>query len=337
MGYFVFENPWMGDLNTQSLGIVISKKRIRNLPARDVTSIHVPGRNGDIMIDSASYQNVEVTYLGMPSAAYRVGDFTVGKTGAVSGPDNSSLIPALQERGFTPADVAWDADTTSEPATPNNAPEHPGAPSDDPAAYLPPVTMSASTRASEHRAAVLGFGANAEDYLAPDTKWCTDTSRPNDLIILLPLDAAPYGKHQHLLKMAEAKLGMITAAFEAEAFECGVSDDGLWLGFAWRGRPAAPTAEEVHAASTLAAAMCAAARQKQRVTAKAREPENQKYAFRCWLLSLGLIGPEYKLARANLLRRLPGNSAYKSPAAGEAGSFASLAEYAESLLDHYDD
>jgi len=62
MGYFVFENAWMGDLNTRALGIAVSKKRIRNLPARDVTAIHVPGRGGDILIDAASYQNVEVSY-----------------------------------------------------------------------------------------------------------------------------------------------------------------------------------------------------------------------------------------------------------------------------------
>ena len=62
MGHFTFENPWWGDLNTEALGIVVSKKRIRNLPARDVTNIHVPGRSGDILIDTASYQNVEVSY-----------------------------------------------------------------------------------------------------------------------------------------------------------------------------------------------------------------------------------------------------------------------------------
>ena len=51
---------------------------------------------------------------------------------------------------------------------------------------------------------------------------------------------------------------------------------------------------------------------KTRVTAKEKDiPENPKYAFRCWLLSLGFIGSEYKAARKILLANLDGNSAFR--------------------------
>ena len=41
------------------------------------------------------------------------------------------------------------------------------------------------------------------------------------------------------------------------------------------------------------------------------ETDNDKYAFRCFLLRLGFIGDEYKIARKVLLRYLTGNSAFR--------------------------
>ena len=40
--------------------------------------------------------------------------------------------------------------------------------------------------------------------------------------------------------------------------------------------------------------------------------DNEKYAFRCFLLRLGFIGSEYKTQRKILLRNLTGSSAFKS-------------------------
>lgn len=41
------------------------------------------------------------------------------------------------------------------------------------------------------------------------------------------------------------------------------------------------------------------------------ETGNDKYAFRCFLLRLGFIGDEYKIARKVLLKNLTGNSAFR--------------------------
>ena len=41
------------------------------------------------------------------------------------------------------------------------------------------------------------------------------------------------------------------------------------------------------------------------------DTDNPAYAFRCWLLQLGLIGDEYKTARHHLLKNLPGNAAWR--------------------------
>ncbi len=43
------------------------------------------------------------------------------------------------------------------------------------------------------------------------------------------------------------------------------------------------------------------------------KPENEKYAFRCFLLRLGMIGDEFKTTRKHLLSHLEGNGAWKNP------------------------
>ena len=54
----------------------------------------------------------------------------------------------------------------------------------------------------------------------------------------------------------------------------------------------------------------------QALTSKAASParpvtDNPKYTFRCWLLRLGFIGDEFATAREHLLKRLPGDAAWR--------------------------
>jgi phage-related protein len=58
MSYFEFAG-----MSTASIpGLLIEAKNIHDLPERDVEKIHVPGRNGDVLVDSGSYQNATVSY-----------------------------------------------------------------------------------------------------------------------------------------------------------------------------------------------------------------------------------------------------------------------------------
>ena len=67
--------------------------------------------------------------------------------------------------------------------------------------------------------------------------------------------------------------------------------------------------------SALVSLLCKTAIQKKRVTAKERTVEGSpKYAMRCFLLSLGFIGDDYKTARKILLSRLDGSAAFKNGA-----------------------
>ena len=63
-----------------------------------------------------------------------------------------------------------------------------------------------------------------------------------------------------------------------------------------------------------------ARRLKRNVSSKVKPVDNEKYSFRIWLLRLGMIGDEYKMARKVLLKNLSGNSAFRRPVKGEAAN-----------------
>lgn len=58
--------------------------------------------------------------------------------------------------------------------------------------------------------------------------------------------------------------------------------------------------------------ICEMSYKQKRITAKAKEVSNERYAFRCFLLRLGFIGKAYKAERKILLQNLSGSSAFKS-------------------------
>lgn len=71
-------------------------------------------------------------------------------------------------------------------------------------------------------------------------------------------------------------------------------------------------------------ALCEFAKNLKRVVNKPDTSDNEKYAFRCFLLRLGMIGEEYKPVRKVLLRRLTGSSAFRhgKPEGGADDAFS---------------
>jgi hypothetical protein len=91
------------------------------------------------------------------------------------------------------------------------------------------------------------------------------------------------------------------------------------LQFPWFRGEGATSGEHADAYANLVSLLCKTAIEKKRVTAKEKDaPDNPKYAMRCFLLSLGFIGDEYKTARKILLSRLEGNSSWKNGKKAEA-------------------
>ncbi|MGB9591009.1 MAG: virulence factor [Candidatus Kryptoniota bacterium] len=70
-------------------------------------------------------------------------------------------------------------------------------------------------------------------------------------------------------------------------------------------------ADEVQTYITLAKQMAEQAKAQKRVLRNEKPADNEKYAFRCFLLRLGFIGDNFKTERKVLLSRLSGNGAYR--------------------------
>lgn len=85
------------------------------------------------------------------------------------------------------------------------------------------------------------------------------------------------------------------------------SDRAVFTGFPLDGPDAG-------AARDLAEAMVRAARKQSWVKPVTAKAENEKYAFRAWLLTLGMKGEEYAGTRAALLARLDGDATYRTAA-----------------------
>lgn len=90
---------------------------------------------------------------------------------------------------------------------------------------------------------------------------------------------------------------------------------GTKVSFPWF--PGQPDADSVKAYDTFICKLCEMARNMKRSSATEKPVDNDKYAFRCFLLRLGFIGAEYKTERKILLKNLTGSSAFKSGAKKE--------------------
>jgi hypothetical protein len=69
--------------------------------------------------------------------------------------------------------------------------------------------------------------------------------------------------------------------------------------------------EKIAAFQDLAAFINQNAIKQKRATFKRAQDDNPKYAFRTWLIRLGMNGPEYKTARKVLLQNLEGSGAFR--------------------------
>lgn len=128
--------------------------------------------------------------------------------------------------------------------------------------------------------------------------------------IQLPASEFTESTLANLQAIIDAKGSLIKKALGAEALP--INRLGDRIDFPWF-RPYADP-QEVKAYMHFITALCEMARTQKRITAKEKEVDNEKYAFRCFLLRLGFIGEEFKAERKILLRNLTGSSAFKSGA-----------------------
>ena len=81
-----------------------------------------------------------------------------------------------------------------------------------------------------------------------------------------------------------------------------------------------PTLEEMTAFRNLAIGMDASAKKLKHSSFKPAQEENPKFAFRTWLIRLGMNGDDFKATRKVLLANLAGDCSFRSPKPSEASS-----------------
>ena len=202
------------------------------------------------VIEQATGQ--KAAYLRVPTCAYQVGDYNIGKDGTLTFPDDTNLtasgdvIDACVMAGFEPED--WERNTEEQP----------------------------------------------EENVS--------------LTVEMPRVQFTEAQLENLKKLVSAKEGLLKQALGTEEVPVIVTDEKVSFPWFSEGIPA----EDCMAYTKLIGAICRMAKEAKRVTAKEKETDNPKYAFRCFLLRLGFIGDDYKADRKILLRNLSGSSAFKT-------------------------
>lgn len=151
-----------------------------------------------------------------------------------------------------------------------------------------------------------GFVAK-ESTNPPDAKQ-TQHNEDLGLTVAMPREYFVGDSLENLQKLITSKASLIKKALGISELPIEVDDEKV--SFPWF----SPQGDDalVRAYTHFVYALCEMARNQKRVNATEKKVENEKYAFRCFLLRLGFIGAEYKGERKVLLRNFTGSSAYKT-------------------------
>ena len=223
---------------------------------------------------------MKAVYMRMPTCAYAISNFTVSKEGALAWDERSSgelvekVLAGLAQAGFT----AEPEETAEAQAEPEETAEAQAEPQDS-------AEEAAGEEAAEPQE---GIG----------------------LTVSLPRESFTDAALENLHRLVDAKAALIKKALAVESLP--VEADAEKVSFPWFAD--GQDGDSARAYTHFITALCDMARRQKRVTAKERPADNEKYAFRCFLLRLGFIGEEYKNERKVLLKNLSGNGSFKSGA-----------------------
>lgn len=253
--------------------------------------------------------NTPMKYLGAPGFGYEVGGYTVDKDGTVSGEYSPRLLSALAAHGFEPEpyqtlhfitprgtlliEKHFDTEEEARAAGYGMYFTHEGR-----------DIYSKPSGSDEHSVKFAIVGAPLEE--TPDT---IETPEESDrLAVEMPMDGFTPEKLDNLKKMVESKAALIKSALGAD--DLPIEPTGETLRFPWFS--GGLDGDTVSAYTQFIVALCKTAKEKKRVTAKVQDEfENPRFTMRVWLIGLGMVGDDYKLARKLLLQNLTGNAAWR--------------------------
>jgi len=248
---------------------------------------NLTGSDRKALVEAISQElNTSSKYLGAPTFAYQVGEYTIDKNGTLTGADNWEMVADLQGlHSLTPASTEYD--TPADEEYPDIDQHHPGqytiSPPDDEMIRHARLWMEGMPEYTEEQR----------------------------LIIEMPKDRFTPDKLENLCRLVAAKEALIKTALGTD--EVLIQQSGETIMFPWFCEENKLTAEEIDAYAKFISLLCETAKAKTRITAKEKPISGSpKYAMRCFLLSIGMIGTEYKSARKILLSKLEGNSSWKN-------------------------
>ena len=218
-----------------------------------VLHFNVKGESRKAMVTAIEKEiGGKARYLGVPSCAYEIGNYTVGRNGELEFGDFDDIDEVapivdacVMATGITPAE--WEENKDAEE---------------------------------------------------------TETEGAMELTVTIPFTKVNVG---NLTSLLEAKGSLIKDALGISDLRFEMNEDSV--SFPWFSKV---EPEEAMTYTKFITAICEMTMKQKRITAKPKENENEKYAFRCFLLRLGFIGDEYKADRKLLLSKLNGSSAFKS-------------------------
>jgi hypothetical protein len=219
---------------------------------------------------------MKAVYMRMPTCAYAISNFTVSKEGTLVWDErtDSGTVEKVLA-GLAQAGFTAELEETAE-------------------AQAEPQDSAEET---------------AEAQMEPEAP----TEEPQEgigLTVSLPRESFTDAALENLHRLVDAKAALIKKALAVESLP--VEADEEKVSFPWFAD--GQDGDAAKAYTHFITALCDMARKQKRVTAKERPADNEKYAFRCFLLRLGFIGEEYKGERKVLLKNLSGNGSFKSGA-----------------------
>lgn len=146
---------------------------------------------------------------------------------------------------------------------------------------------------------------NGFEFEALELPAKEETETETGLTVQMPASAVSLG---NLTRLLEAKGELFKKALGIDSVE--ITTDDERVSFPWFRSDLSP--EEVKAYTHFISGICEMTRNQKRITAREKEVDNEKYAFRCFLLRIGFIGAEFKAERKILLSKLSGSSAFKT-------------------------
>ena len=230
---------------------------------------------------------MKAVYKFMPTCNFEIGSFTVNKEGTLlidAQTDNEEVARVLY--AIAAAGFECETQDTEEVSAEEVLAEEESLSSQEDAAETAETTETYTTEFK---------GASTSEAASERT----------GLTVEIPLDKVDVG---NLTKLLDAKGGLIKKALGISELPIEVLEDRA--AFPWFSE--LPDADAVQAYTHFISALCEMSKNAKRVTATEKAVDNEKYAFRCFLLRLGFIGAEYKTERKILLKNLTGSSAFKN-------------------------